>query len=344
MVALAALSLAGIGCGAAPEEFDENAEYDENGEIVDVGSDEQTKEVDLAGLTGINGLLSMNGLTSTNGLTALNGLTAMNGLVSMNGLTAINGLTSVNGLTSLNGLVSINGLTSMNGSNYFIIPNGGDMMKTAAGRSNAAYMIRCALRSDQSITRKDQNNVSYTFQGKHGLADYWLSGATGTASGTCGLECQEWVSACMMAHYNPYGDNIPIMMVASHSRIGWGNPNKTYYDEPEAAWYGNLFSNPPRANYCDYLGESDERPGCMGTSSCVIKRADDYCQSGTDRMIQATGVERNDVAVLNSTNCKDGICSATKLLGYNCHGDDCAAEFTRPIFTWVNSDLMEQLY
>src|SRR4051812_22337157 len=97
-------------------------------------------------------LETMNGL-SMNGL-SMNGL-SMNGL-SMNGL-SMNGL-SMNGL-SMNGLATVDGLSNTAG-----------LMTTAGGRDIVKYMVRCALPAGQSLTKQDQNGVSYTFDGAIGIA------------------------------------------------------------------------------------------------------------------------------------------------------------------------------
>lgn len=346
MVALAAaLGMASVGCGAAPDDgsVDENisSAYDENGDPLVYAWDEAQQD----GVMAVNGLTTLNGVTSINGWLSSNGILSINGVTNINGMTTINGITSINGMTTINGFNAVNGLTTINGSttvdglpNYVVIPNRGDMMNTSSGRNTIAYLVKCALRSDQFIERSSNTGTKYKFWGSVGLADYWLGNGSGNR---CDLACEEWVSACMMAHYNPSGQHIEIMMVAGHSRIGWGNPNKSYYDEPEAAWYGNFFTSPPRAQYCDWLGGGD-RDGCVDQSSCPIKRADDYCNDddGVTRMTM-TGVKYYDTALLNSTNCKDGICVGTFLTSSpsSCGGYKCAYEYTRPIMTWLEDGL-----
>ncbi len=70
----------------------------------------------------------------------------------MNGLTAMNGLSSFNGLTAMNGLSSFNGL-----------------MTTSAGRKTVSYLVKCALASNDSLVKADQNGTNYTFAGGIGL-------------------------------------------------------------------------------------------------------------------------------------------------------------------------------
>ena len=166
---------------------------------------------------------SDNGL-SGNGL-SMNGL-SMNGL-SMNGLSA-NGL-SGNGLSgnglSLNGL-SGNGLSSTTG-----------LMTTPGGRQVVQYMAKCALAEGTNLVKADQYGVSYTFPGKLGVATQWLNGM-------CDMDCQERVSACMLAHVNNAGVHISIWL-DSEGALGWGrDPNFPF---EEGSFFGNLFPSTKNA-------------------------------------------------------------------------------------------------
>src|SRR4029079_13148776 len=140
-------------------------------------------------------------LESENGL-SMNGL-SMNG-VSMNGLSMT--VLSMNGL-SMNGL-SMNGLASVDG-----LSNTAGLMTTPGGRDIVKYMVRCALPAGQSLTKQDQNGVSYTCPGVIGTAPE-------AVNGTCDLDCQERLSACMLAHVNNSGAQIAIWLVRPHARIG----------------------------------------------------------------------------------------------------------------------------
>jgi len=184
--------------------------------------DEDTAHV-VAAIESENGL-SGNGL-ALNGLT-LNGLSG-NGL-SGNGLSG-NGL-SGNGLSgngfAFYGLSSPGGLSSTYG-----------LMTTDGGREIVKYMVKCALPAGQSFTASDQNGVSYTWPGAIGVAP----AAIGT--GTCDLDCQEALSACMLAHVNNSGAHIGIWLDGPDQGIGWGgSPNYPYQ---EGAFFGNLFAAGP---------------------------------------------------------------------------------------------------
>jgi hypothetical protein len=144
-----------------------------------------------------------------------------NGLSSINGLTSSNGLASNNGLSLLNGLNSINGLTSSNG-----------LMTTSGGRQTVSYLVKCALPAGRSIVKRDQYGTSHTFHGAMGMGASW-------EFGSCDSNCQQHISACMMAHVNTAGVNIPLWMVSDHPNVGWGRSR--YYPNQEGSFFGNIF-------------------------------------------------------------------------------------------------------
>ena len=153
-------------------------------------------------------------------------------LVSVNGLSSINGLSSFNGLNSLNGLNSFNGLNSVNG-----LANGVGLMSSSNGRTTLSYIVKCALPAGHSISKKDQNNASYTFAGQIGVAPEW-------EASSCGTDCQERVSACVLAHVNTTGKHIQLWLDSDAPSIGWGR--STDYPYQEGSFFGNIFESPPR--------------------------------------------------------------------------------------------------
>ena len=184
----------------------------------------------------------------------LHGLSSINGLSSLNGLSAINGLSSLNGLTALNGLSSMNGLSSLNG-----------LMTTDGGRMTVQYLVRCALAAGDSLTKQDQNGVSYTFPGGMGLCPAWKNGGV---HGPTYRTCQNLVSACMMAHVNTAGVHIPIWMDSEAPQIGWG-VDPVNYPSQEGTFFGNIIETGdlsqlnmvgvtgPAAFYCEGSGFAD---------------------------------------------------------------------------------------
>jgi hypothetical protein len=199
-------------------------------------------------------------LESGNGLTMngfhMNGLT-MNGF-HMNGL-SLNGF-HMNGL-SMDGLSYPNGLSSTTG-----------LMTTSGGREVVKYLVKCAYPEGQSLVKQDQYGASYTFYGSIGIAPE-------VAAGPCDLDCQEKISACMLAHVNNSGQHISIWMVGPDPGIGWGG--STQYPYQEGAFFGNIFANPWQGYYC--AGEdmaSGEVPGRLGTAMASNVYIDRYGGNG----------------------------------------------------------------
>ena len=180
---------------------------------------------EAAALTAENGL-AWNGL-AWNGL-AYNGL-SFNGL-SWNGL-AWNGL-AYNGL-AFNGM-SYNGL-SYNGLSY----NG---LADPTVHQFVEYLVECALPEDDSVTYKIAGK-SYTFAGDLGLAPEWKTKS-------CGVSCQRWVSACMLARLNKLGQRIEISLRGEHPALKARKPEVKAYESREATYYGNLFAAPDEIFTC----------------------------------------------------------------------------------------------
>ena len=137
-------------------------------------------------------------------------------IVSVNGLSMINGLSMLNGLSST-GMVGF----AMSGGAMTLQPLTGGalaptsaLMTSTAGRITASYLVRCALPLGHGITLKDNTGASYTFLGQLGLAPEW-------EMSTCAAGCQEYVSACLMAHVNTAGMHIPIWLDAASPNVGW---------------------------------------------------------------------------------------------------------------------------
>ena len=141
-----------------------------------------------------------------------------------------------------NGLTSVNGLSATSG-----------LITTAAGRNTIAYIVRCALPAGHSISK-----AGYTFAGQLGVAPEWESGA-------CTTDCQERVSACVLAHVNTSGQHISFWMDSDIASIGWGQ--STDYPYQEGSFFGNIFIDYPKAYYCNGRDlDLGTVPGRLGTT------------------------------------------------------------------------------
>jgi hypothetical protein len=104
-------------------------------------------------------------------------------------------------------------------------------MTTDSGRRTVAYIVKCALSSNDSLVKQDQNGASYTFPGGIGLCPSWKDSGIATNG-----SCQERVSACLMAHVNTSGVHVPIWLDSAASTIGWGI-DKTNFPFQEGSFF-----------------------------------------------------------------------------------------------------------
>ncbi len=177
-------------------------------------------------------------LVATNGLSMINGLSLTNGL-SGNGLSG-NGL-SGNGLSGNGLLLNPLATTGINSSTY--------LMNSADGRSTLSYLVRCALPANHTINKTDSTGAPYSFAGGIGLTPEW-------ENGTCGETCQQWISACLLAHVNTAGIHVPIWIVGQNSYLGWGQ--SATFPNQEGTFFGNIFglntAGHTDAYYCEGPG------------------------------------------------------------------------------------------
>ena len=254
-----------------------------------------------------NGLKMVNGLKMTNGLKTMNGLKSTNGLMSTNGLNARNGLRTTNGIRTANGLDSLSGLSTLESDgSHSVIPDGSEWTDTSDGTSTVAYMLRCALSSNHSITRTTSSGSVVTYTGEAGFADYWMTSPLDKAG-------EEWVTSCLIAHLNGNGQHISFEMRAAAPSVGYGG--SAFF--PEGGFYGNIFATPAHAYACkDWNGMSDFASGrmCGGFPSgqCPITIDADSCGSPSS------------TPACSSHGSRDGYVSC---------GSDDGATWTRPVAT-----------
>jgi hypothetical protein len=224
--ALIVVASLGAGCAAAP--VTEDAE---------LSADRQ------AFVDSINGMPTINGLTTNNGLKTVNGLTTKNGLKTVNGLMTINGLRTMNGLATINGLsVDCTGRTAgvdCTGTPDGLLSADTGLMSSDDGITTAKYLVRCALPKGQSLRIQDYTGGLVTLSGEIGFAPEW-------ATGQCDATCQEQVSACLMALTNGKGEHVEVELSSPDSAVGAGHS----YPYQEAVFFGNVFADSPKTNFC----------------------------------------------------------------------------------------------
>ena len=142
------------------------------------------------------------------------------------------------------------------------LSSGSGAMATPQGQLAMSYLVRCALPADRSLEKYDADGSLHRFEGAIGVAPEW-------EHGTCDGACQEWVSACLLAHVNLTGVHVPIWLTAAHPAIDWSTSEE--YPNEEAGYFGNLFSAQPVAFVCFGRGlQVNPIPGrvCVGDATC----------------------------------------------------------------------------
>lgn len=124
----------------------------------------------------------------------------------------------------IGGIDPAHALDSLEGLNGALL-DGPDRVATAR------YLVECALPLGASLT-KDVDGVPTDFDGALGLAPEWEYGA-------CNKDCQEWVTACLLARTNVSGVAVPLWLTGDHPALGSGT--NLAYPVYEASFFGNLF-------------------------------------------------------------------------------------------------------
>ena len=119
-----------------------------------------------------------------------------------------------------------------------------NLVSTEDGRELMSYVVSCAIPSGQSVTVQDSAGVSYTFLGGHGLASAWATRAPTVAE-------RRWVTACVLARTNVFGISVNISMRHdTNVALTSSSAERTTYDKPEGAFYGDMFGTTPQFYAC----------------------------------------------------------------------------------------------
>lgn len=171
---------------------------------------------------------------------------------------------SISGLDPAFSLASSQGLATEHG-----------LLLDPATHAAVRDVVECALPAGHSIV-KEVHGELLMFDGALGLAPEWEDDA-------CDEDCQEWVSACLLARTNASAHAVSIWMRADHSAIGEGT--SPLYPIYEASFFGNLFADAPQMHYCQgasggpalaqlegrtCAGPSGESCGLVKHTSCQV--------------------------------------------------------------------------
>jgi hypothetical protein len=80
-----------------------------------------------------------------------------------------------------------------------------EQLEDPSAREFMKYLVSCALDSSQTLTWTDQYGERYEWRGQFGLCPAWNWDKPT-------LECQQWVSACLLARNNPEGRRVVLSM------------------------------------------------------------------------------------------------------------------------------------
>jgi hypothetical protein len=109
-----------------------------------------------------------------------------------------------------------------------------------AGEKVIRYLVECALDHGQIVTVEGPT-TTYQFEGWLGLATEWRTDP-------CDQECQEWVSACLLARTNETETETLLFVQGEHPQLGFGfDPSLPLY---EGTFFGNVFTDPPVMYAC----------------------------------------------------------------------------------------------
>ena len=121
------------------------------------------------------------------------------------------------------------------------------------------YIVNCALPADAVI---DVTNASgsFSFPGGLGLAPEW-----GEEGGSCGQNCQQWVSACVISRLDFLGETVEISLRGDNPGLQTSASELATYTQREATYYGDIFSVPQRLFACLSPGLTEDPRVCGPT-------------------------------------------------------------------------------
>jgi hypothetical protein len=136
-------------------------------------------------------------------------------------------------------------------------------LEDPAAREFLTAIVSCALPATKTLKISTQG-TTYTYSGDLGLAPDW-------STGECDNQCQQWVSACVLARTDYLDEQREISLRGANPALNPRRAELATYTAPEAAFFGNLFKNPQRRYACLAPGQT-ELPRVCGPSlqSCAI--------------------------------------------------------------------------
>jgi hypothetical protein len=107
------------------------------------------------------------------------------------------------------------------------------LIQTSEGRELLGYLMKCAFGWDDELTVA-RGDTAFVFEGGVGLGARWADGALQPSD-------QRWVSACLLAHANAFGIEVPMSLRGRHPSLATTPDEEQSFTVQEGAFYGNLF-------------------------------------------------------------------------------------------------------
>jgi hypothetical protein len=126
------------------------------------------------------------------------------------------------------------------------------LIQSEEGRQLLGYIMKCALGWGDALSVSHQGST-YLIEGGVGLATNWKDGPL-TASE------KRWVSACLLAHANAFGNKVPLSLRGDHPALATTAEELEDFPVEEGAFYGDLFATAGSAApmfACPGLGPKD---------------------------------------------------------------------------------------
>ncbi|MBI4512193.1 MAG: hypothetical protein HY698_21350 [Deltaproteobacteria bacterium] len=133
-----------------------------------------------------------------------------------------------------------------------------------AARAFLKYVVSCAL-PDGTTLALSADGEDYVFHGELGLAPEW-----GEEGGSCGEDCQRWVSACVLARVNAHGNEVHISVRGPHPALQVTAEELGAYTDREAGFFGNLLASPQELWACVAPSGSGLERTCGGDDDCGV--------------------------------------------------------------------------
>lgn len=125
---------------------------------------------------------------------------------------------------------------------------------SALGRDWLKYLVRCALPADSHVGVPHDGTID-RLDGSFGLAPEWTHAALDESG-------KRWVSACVLGFVNALGEHVLVSMRGNHPnlRATVSESERRDFAFQEAAFYGDIFAEPPVAFVCRGRGGSRSSP------------------------------------------------------------------------------------